>query len=500
MSVRSRRFSPALFAPVFTLVLVSAVPAQVPTPTIEGPITSPGSIVLRSTSFDLGQVGYMEEEYFIAGIASAYTNTGPLGLDGRWSVTPGNTAPYKTRIVVRRPIDARKFNGTAVVEWLNVTAGLDVAVDWTFAHTELIRDGFAWVGVSAQYVGVEGGPGIVPGPSQPLKTANPARYGSLDHPGDSFSYDIFSQAARAIRVPSGPNPLGDLKLERVIATGHSQSAFRLVTYIDAIHPLARVYDGYLVHSRGSVGAPLSEAPEATIGVAGSAMIRSDLDVPVLMLETETDLTSALVGYFNARQPDGDRVRLWEVAGAAHLDAYLLIAGGADRGESPSIVDLVVSPIPGPGAVACGMPINSGPHHFVLNAAFAALDRWVRIGKPPRPAPRLEIAVGSSVTIVRDANGNASGGVRTPQVDVPIAAFTGGQSGTFLCMLAGTTTPFDPAMVRRLYPSHRTFVSAYAKSLRRAVRTGWILKRDAKLMRVWAARSGPGARRRAQARQ
>jgi len=147
-----------------------------------------------------------------------------------------------------------------------------------------------------------------------------------------------------------------------------------------------------------------------------------------------------------------------------------------------------------------MPINSGPHHFVLNAAFAALDRWVRIGKPPRPAPRLEVAVGPSVTIVHDAHGNASGGIRTPQVDVPIAAFTGGQSGTFLCMLAGTTTPFDPAMVRRLYPSHRTFVSAYGKSLRRAVRTGWILKRDAKLMRVWAARSGPGARRRAQARQ
>jgi hypothetical protein len=415
-------------------------------------------------------------------------------------VTPGNTAPYKTRIVVRRPIDARKFNGTAVVEWLNVTVGLDVAVDWTFAHTELIRDGFAWVGVSAQYVGVEGGPGIVPGPSQPLKTANPARYGSLDHPGDSFSYDIFSQAARAIRVPSGPNPLGDLKLERVIATGHSQSAFRLVTYIDAIHPLARVYDGYLVHSRGSVGAPLSEAPEATIAVPGSAMIRSDLDVPVLMLETETDLTSALVGYFSARQPDGDRVRLWEVAGAAHLDAYVLIAGGADRGESPSIVDLVVSRVPGPGAVACGTPINSGPHHFVLNAAFAALDRWVRVGKPPRPAPRLEVAVGPSVTIVRDANGNASGGIRTPQVDVPIAAFTGGQSGTFLCMLAGTTTPFDPAMVRRLYPSHRTFVSAYGRSLRRAVRTGWILKRDAKLMRAWAARSGPGARRRAQPRR
>jgi Alpha/beta hydrolase domain len=98
MHVRSRRFPAALLAPVFTLVLVSAVSADVPTPTIEGPITSPGSVFLRSTSFDLGQVGYMEEEYFISGIATAYTNTGPLGPDGRWSVTPGNTAPYKTRI------------------------------------------------------------------------------------------------------------------------------------------------------------------------------------------------------------------------------------------------------------------------------------------------------------------------------------------------------------------------------------------------------------------
>src|SRR5215831_12150750 len=128
----------ALLATLFTLVLVSGVSAEVPTPTIEGPITGPGSVFLQSTSFDLGQVGYMEEEYFISGPASAYTNTGPFGLDGLWSVTPGNTAPYKTRIVVYRPIDPQKFNGTAVFEWLNVTVGIDTAVDWTFAHTELI--------------------------------------------------------------------------------------------------------------------------------------------------------------------------------------------------------------------------------------------------------------------------------------------------------------------------------------------------------------------------
>jgi len=498
-SVRSRRLAAGLLAPFFALVLVSAVSAEVPTPTIEGPITGPGSIFLQSTSFDLGQVGYMEEEYFISGTASAYTTTAPLGLDGRWSVTPGDTAPYKTRIVVRRPIDAQKFNGTVVLEWLNVTLGLDAAVDWTFAHTELIRDGFAWVGVSAQYAGVEGGGGIVSGAGQPLKTVNPGRYGSLSHPGDSFSYDMFSQAVLAIRAQSGPNVLGDLKRERVIATGDSQAAFRLVTYIDAIHPIAQVYDGYLVHSRGVIGAPLSEAPEPAITVPGSAMIRSDLDVPVLALETETDLTSPLVGYFGARQSDSDRFRLWETAGAAHLDAYLLLTGGADLGDSPDIVDLVVTKAPMPGTIACGVPINSGPHHFVLNAAFAALDRWVRLGEAPEPAPRLEVAAGPPVAIVRDTNGNALGGIRTPQVDVPIAAFTGEQSGDFLCILAGTTTPFDRAMLAQLYPSHTAFVSAYGQSLKRAVRAGWILEPDAKLMRAWAARSGPGARCDAQLR-
>jgi len=43
-----------------------------------------------------------------------------------------------------------------IVEWLNVSGGVDAAPDWIQGHVELIRDGFAWIGVSAQFVGVEG--------------------------------------------------------------------------------------------------------------------------------------------------------------------------------------------------------------------------------------------------------------------------------------------------------------------------------------------------------
>jgi hypothetical protein len=365
----ARRIRPLLGT---LLLLGGTAAAQVPSPTVEGPITGPGAPFLQGTAFDLGEVGYLEEEYFLSGTARAYTSTGPLGADGKWSVMPAASAAYRTRMVVHRPARRKRFNGTVVVEWLNVSGGVDAAPDWTLAHTELIRSGYAWVGVSAQIVGVEGGVGLVPVASLPLKAVDPARYASLHHPGDSFSYDIFSQAGEAIRRPSGPKPLGDLRVRRVLAIGESQSAFRLVTYIDAIHPGTHLYDGYLVHSRGSIGAALSEAPQPTIPVAGTAAIRDDIDVPVLTLETESDLT--FLNYFPARQDDGENFRLWEVAGTSHADSYVVVTGPTDVGRSPDVVGLVVTPSPLPGIIDCGRAINSGPHHFVVKAAIAALDR------------------------------------------------------------------------------------------------------------------------------
>lgn len=55
---------------------------------------------------------------------------------------------------MRRPLDAARWNGSVVVEWLNVSGGLDAAPDFDFTHRHLIREGFAWVGVSAQRAGM----------------------------------------------------------------------------------------------------------------------------------------------------------------------------------------------------------------------------------------------------------------------------------------------------------------------------------------------------------
>jgi hypothetical protein len=467
--------------------------AAAPVPTIEGPVTGgAGQPFVSTTSFDLAKVGYEQAEYFISGTASAYTSAAPLTSDGHWTVTPGATAAYKTRILVYRPKRTDRFDGTVVVEWLNVSGGLDAGPDWTAAHTELVREGAAWVGVSAQRVGVEGGMALVGVVSLPLKTVDPARYGSLVHPGDSFSYDIFSQAAEAVRHPADVNPLGRLKPKRVIAAGESQSAFRLVTYIDAVHPLAQVFDGFLVHSRGGgsvFGAPLSEAPQPLLATPLPTLIRTDLQVPVLTFETETDLT--FLFFYAARQPDTDRLRTWEVAGTSHADAYLVVQGPSDLGRSPDVAGLVLTAEPVAGILQCGADINSGPQHFVLNAAFAALDRWVRTGRLPPHGTPIDAGTGPTAVLARDAHGNAVGGIRTPQVDVPIASFTGEQNGSILCRLFGTTTPFDAATLAGLYPTHGAFVSAFGKATKQTLRAGFIVPHDASLMRRWAARSDVG---------
>src|SRR6185437_16244009 len=105
--------------------------SSVPSPTVQGPILPTSGIsFLGSTLFSLSKVGYEESEFFLSGMATAYTSKTALTKDGKWHVTPAGTAPYTTRVVVYRPVDSKKFDGTVDVEWLNVTGGIDAAAAW----------------------------------------------------------------------------------------------------------------------------------------------------------------------------------------------------------------------------------------------------------------------------------------------------------------------------------------------------------------------------------
>jgi hypothetical protein len=453
-------------------------------PTVTGPVTGgKGAIVLPgTTTFSLSSVAYTQSEFFISGQASSYAPTAPLGSDGEWQVAPATTASYTTRIVVYRPADPARFNGTVVVEWLNVSAGVDAAAEWLYSHNEMIRDGFAYVGVSAQALGVAA-----------LKAADPVRYAALSHPGDSYSYDIFSQAGQAVR-DSAAEVLGGLRPRRVLAEGESQSAARLTTYIDAIQPLVHEYDGFLVHSRFAGSAALSQSPQASIPAPQVVFFRPDLGVPVLGVETETDLLE--LGYLSAQQADSRGFRLWEVAGTSHADNYETNIGAADNGsraEGLIEFDAMLSPPAGAAGVTCATPINTGEEHYVLDAAQFWLSRWVRTGQAPPAPPLLKVNTSTSPpSFVTDANGNVEGGIRTPAVDVPVATLSGlGQSGSAFCFLFGTTVPFSAAKLAALYPTHRQFVREWVADTRADERAGFIRPADARELIAAAAASSVG---------
>ena len=93
-------------------------------------------------------------------------------------------ADYTTRMVAPTPTDAAKFNGTVIVEWLNVSGGIDAPASWFTAHREIVREGYAYVAASAQQVGVQGGSTLA---DMSLKTQDPERLCGLSHPGDAVS-------------------------------------------------------------------------------------------------------------------------------------------------------------------------------------------------------------------------------------------------------------------------------------------------------------------------
>jgi Alpha/beta hydrolase domain len=440
-------------------IIGALVLALVAAACISGPISGPVSL---GTGFDVSLVGYARSEFFMTNKANSYSPVAPLTADGQWNVVPDPTqATYKTRLVVYRPTDPARFNGTVVVEWLNVTAGVDLANDWVMAHNELVRSGAVWVGVSAQAVGVNA-----------LRTNAPDRYGSLVHPGDSYSYDMFTHAGQ--RILDTPAVLGGLTTERLIATGESQSASRLVSYINGIHPRHKVYDGFLVHSRSAGASSLRQAPLSAVPSPSPVAIRNDIDVPVMVVQAEGDVIGSNLG---ARQPDTPLFRSWEMAGTSHADSYTASAGFTDIGDGSGAANMFAF-MRVPQNAGCANPINAGAHHWILQAAFNRLDVWISSGVPPASAPLLDVESTSPTVLARDEFGNALGGIRSPHVDAPIATLTGINTGGGFCRLFGTTIPFTPAQLSALYPTHEDFVAAWDDALASAVAAGFILEPDA----------------------
>lgn len=455
-----------LVAAAATLVLATAsgvgltahAAEQAPSPTVTGPVDGGTGRPSPTSPVPLETAGYTEQEYFLDGTATGYVQAGTWGSDGRWGISPTEQAPYRTRLLVRRPIDPARFNGTVVVEWLDLPGGVDIDPDFLYAHTELLRAGYAWVGVSAMQQGIT-----------TLQHIDPERYAELSHPGDTFSYSIYSQAAQVLRHPTGVDPLGGLRPRILIGDAYSGASARLVTYINAVQPVDRLFSGFLVHSRWAKSAPISQSPQAQQPSPSIVYTRTDGSAPVLTVETETEILQTHpsfpnLDYYPVSQPDSHRFRLWEVPGTSHVDATLDALLAAESGSPPT---------------PCELPANDGQESKVMSAALAQLNRWIRTGVPAPTAPRIQVTP-DGTAINRDQHGNALGGLRTPALDAPVATLTGsGNGGTSRqCEIEGTTIPFSPAQLKALYPTHQTYVTAVARAAAAGVAAGFLLPPDA----------------------
>jgi hypothetical protein len=412
--------------------------------------------------FDLASRGYREDEFFLEGRAARYalSRDGERARDGRWDVVPIETMPFRTRFVVTRPIDAAAFNGTVLLSWNNVTAGFDTPV----VSEGKVREGYVVVGATVQRVAVDG----VGAHPKGLTVWDPERYGSLSISSDDYSFDIFTQIARAVgrdRDTTPIDPLGGLDVDTVVAYGSSQAAARLATYANAIHRLARAIDGLVLALYFGSGVPLEvgravvdrddPASLAPITAGATHFVRDDLDIPVMVVNSESETMS----YAPVRQPDTGRFRFWEVAGASHAAAPDLRSLAA-RNER----DFGVTTIPPDG-------LNEVSTSPVMDAAFAAMRTWAAGGPPPSIQPPIQLS-GEPPAIVRDDNGIARGGVRLPEVEVPTGKPDVEGNNT-----AGTYERWSSEELRSRYGNRRAFLSRFEAAAQAAIDAGVLLPRD-----------------------
>ncbi len=412
---------------------------------------------------DLSKIGYVEQEFLVAGAANVYDwpQAGP-------AVVRTANAPYTTRVLIRRPAQASKFSGVVAVEMLNPSNMFDLNIGWAISHNRFVADGDVWVGITAKPVSVVA-----------LKNFNPKRYAALSWANplplddarncstvgrdsartteNGLVWDIHSQVGAWLKSADVSNPLtyGQRAslARRLIAWGYSQTGFFLYDYVNAIHPLdvkangKPIFDAYIIAMAGGPGAINQCAAGPPAGDARRQI--KNAGVPVIRIMSQSDYLSGIA----ARRPDsdekGDLYRNYEIAGAAHATPDELIF--CARPEDITKAGRDVPP----------MDCNEGPrsrfpNSIAFNAIFQNLVAWVKDGTAPPRIGNIEVEKNAPVL---DKYGNVTGGVRSPFVDVPISTWFGNSTGPSFCRIAGHEVRFDMARLRELYPTKEAYVHA-----------------------------------------
>ena len=420
--------------------------------------------------------------------------------DGQVAVKTPN-APYTTRIMLRRPADARRFSGNVIVEIVNAARRYDFPFAWGVSHDYFMENGDAFVLITLAQANLEGLKLFDPMRYAPLSLANPApdescnagRAGGAPQtaPGEEgLQFDILAQVGALLKAGRANGPLAGFTVQRLYMTAYDGA---LPTYVTAIHPRVRlasgrpIYDGYILNRHPALTRlrRCGAAPSAT----DSRQIIRNLDVPLIRIIGQTDILTTYAQRREDGDAPGDRYRLYEIAGGAHADAafYAYIPTVADLKKIGSAYPFLASwPFANqcePEQTFARTPINT----VALDAAFANLTRWIRDGVAPPKAERIKIENGGTpqARVALDQYGNAIGGVRTPYLEVPIATYYTTSKGETFCPELAHTVPFDWARLNMLYGMPQNYASKVAQSVDRMVRERWLTESDGKKIKAEA---------------
>jgi hypothetical protein len=376
---------------------------------------------------------YEAREYFVSGTTSA-------------------GAPYKTRIVVRKPKDNTKFNGLILAESMHPSGN-----PWVFHFTQVYS-------MTNGVIGLE----VLTTTPAGLAAANQGRYKDLVVPNGATN-DILAQVGALIKSDHKDNPVLGLGLRKMILAGSSASAAVAQNYIANAHMAQRladnmkpVYDGFMPTSaNGQIPA---------------------IDVPTILVPTMRETFNGN----GTNQRDSDLLRVYEFAGMAHIDSR--VAGAY---------------YPDP----CKAPISRYPLGSEMAVALDKLFAWVDKGVAaphadrfyvdfnPDNKPQLDREKGSLFAL--DEFGNVRGGIRNTYVDVPVKSFhvpdeaispritdphytiaarraDGADPDAQLCGLANFEMPLSKDQLKKLYKNPQDYAKKVAQRYDELVKQGWAL--------------------------
>jgi hypothetical protein len=373
---------------------------------------------------------------------------------------------------------------------MNATAGWDGDPIWQSNFNYITREGAVWVGMSTK-------PNTVTflrdgWATWPLVTRNNSRYADMSMPEFGQVWDMLNQTGLLLKTPSSAdNPLADFDVERIIMVGYSPSAAYQVThansfYADAVTPGGDpIIDGYFI-SAGGDNAKHVTGPASMPEILPNGDARNMLlgDAPTFRFQTQTEVIG--FGAYNVRQSELDNpmMRFYEMASGSHVDAQINVVGG-----QALVRDLGLPPSFCPNPVVPYNPIIIG---YVQSALLEGLGQWISNGAEPPASSFMDLIFpGGSAEIVLDAHGNAIGGVRPPQIEVPLGTYLPNNSGPGFCFLFGGFDAFSDETLDSLYRNHGSYVSQLAREITRSQDEGFLLREDAATQRRAAAASEVG---------